>query len=56
MSISFAVFEIARGRWCARRSDGLVGGTFRDRDGAIRFARRESRNGQTVTLLPSAAR
>jgi hypothetical protein len=37
------MFEIFResGHWCARRSDGLVGGVFRDRAEAERFARME---------------
>jgi hypothetical protein len=29
------------GHWCARRSDGMVRGTFFERSDAVRFARRE---------------
>jgi len=38
----FDVFQNDHGRWCARAEDGLMAGTFFDRDAAIRFARRES--------------
>ena len=38
----FDIFRDAQGRWCARRRDGLVGGIFRDRAEAERFARMES--------------
>jgi hypothetical protein len=41
----FEVFPDAIGRWCARRIDGLVCGTFLERDGALRFARAECLNG-----------
>jgi hypothetical protein len=40
-----SVFRITRGRngrWCATSGDGMIGGTFFDRDAAIRFVRRES--------------
>ena len=40
-----SVFRIARGRngrWLATSGDGMIGGTFFDRDAAIRFVRRES--------------
>jgi hypothetical protein len=40
-----SVFRITRfrnGRWIATSGDGMIGGTFFDRDAAIRFARRES--------------
>ncbi|HEY0302022.1 MAG TPA: hypothetical protein VGC36_11835 [Rhizomicrobium sp.] len=47
----FAIFRNRAGQWCARRSDGLVFGTFRERDGALRFARRECRNGGPPTLV-----
>ena len=40
--IVFRIFPDERGRWCARTDDGLMGGTFVDRDSALRFARRES--------------
>ena len=38
----FRIFPDQRGRWCARSDDGLMGGTFVDRESALRFARRES--------------
>jgi hypothetical protein len=37
----FEIFRDGGGHWCARRSDGLVGGVFRDRAEAERFARME---------------
>lgn len=37
----FEIFRDDAGHWCARRSDGLVGGMFRDRSEAERFARLE---------------
>src|SRR5579864_7936003 len=37
----FRLFQDDRGNWCARTDDGLVGGTFFDRQAALRFARRE---------------
>jgi len=44
----FEVFRDARGRWRARRSDGLVDGLFVDQLSAVRFARRENPDGQLV--------
>lgn len=38
----FDVFRDRRGRWRARRRDGLVEGWFTARIDAVRFARRES--------------
>lgn len=38
----YRVHQDANGHWCAISSDGMTGGTFFDRDSAIRFARRES--------------
>ena len=38
----FSVLPTADGRWCAKREDGLVAGTFFGREDAIRFARSES--------------
>jgi hypothetical protein len=49
-----SVFEIkheAGGLWRARRKDGLVEGRFRDREGAVRFARREQPGRQGVILF-----
>jgi hypothetical protein len=37
----FSVFRDLKGRWCARRADGLVGGLFREKEAALRFVRRE---------------
>ena len=37
----FEIFRDDGGHWCARRQDGLVGGVFRDRAEAERFARLE---------------
>jgi hypothetical protein len=39
--MSFEIFHDSAGHWCARRCDGLVCGTFRERRDAERFARRE---------------
>jgi hypothetical protein len=38
----FEVFQDRKGRWRARRNDGLVDGLFVDQLSAIRFARREN--------------
>ncbi|MEJ0040738.1 MAG: hypothetical protein WDM81_00260 [Rhizomicrobium sp.] len=40
----FQIFRNRVGRWCARRADGLVSGTFFHREAALRFARRECRD------------
>jgi hypothetical protein len=42
---TFEVFRDGRGRWRARRSDGLVEGLFLDQLSAVRFARRENPGG-----------
>jgi hypothetical protein len=42
---TFEVFRDTRGRWRARRSDGLVEGLFLDQLSAVRFARRENPGG-----------
>jgi hypothetical protein len=44
----FEVFRDARGRWRARRDDGLVDGLFVDQRSAVRFARRENPNGSLL--------
>ena len=44
----FEVFRDTRGRWRARRSDGLVEGLFLDQLSAVRFARRENPGGQLL--------
>jgi len=46
----FEIFHEPAGLWRIRRSDGLVEGRFRDRQGAVRFARREN-PGERVTIL-----
>ena len=38
----FEIFRDRRGRWRARRSDGLIDGLFVDQLSAVRFARREN--------------
>jgi hypothetical protein len=48
------IFQIScdqTGRWHAVRSDRLVGGTFFERDAAMRFARRETRPGTMLLLV-----
>jgi hypothetical protein len=44
----FEVFRDPRGRWRARRDDGLVDGLFVDQLSAVRFARRENPNGSLL--------
>ncbi|HWY66485.1 MAG TPA: hypothetical protein VNX61_14830 [Rhizomicrobium sp.] len=44
----FEIFRDGRGRWRARRSDGLVDGLFVDQISAVRFARRESPDGRLL--------
>lgn len=39
---SFRIFSDGRGHWCAHKNDGMVAGTFVNRDAAIRFVRKES--------------
>ena len=46
----FRIYRTEIGRWCARTSDGSVGGTFFDRAAALRFAEREG-DGARVQLL-----
>jgi hypothetical protein len=51
---SETVFEIFRnriGRWCARRADGLVVGTFFERGDALNFARRQCRTPSFLELI-----
>jgi len=47
---AFQIFRNGLGRWCARRADGLVCGTFFNRDAALCFARRECRGRVTLTF------
>ena len=37
----FRIYRTEIGRWCARSLDGAIGGTFFDREAALRFAERE---------------
>ncbi|MEI9990620.1 MAG: hypothetical protein WDM86_11330 [Rhizomicrobium sp.] len=46
----FQIFRNRIGRWCARRADGMVCGTFFQREAALRFARRECRGGGALRL------
>ncbi len=39
---TFEVFRDSIGHWCARRRDGLVNGTFFEREAALRFVRHEN--------------
>ena len=48
---TFAIFPDGLGHWCARRFDGLVNGTFVDRETAIRFVRREARHNRNVVYF-----
>jgi hypothetical protein len=48
---TFEIFHEPAGLWRIRRIDGLVEGRFVDRNGAIRFARRENRGGQVAILF-----
>jgi hypothetical protein len=49
--VTFELFRDQAGHWCARRADGRVGGTFFERDAAVRFARRECRDGSALILI-----
>jgi hypothetical protein len=48
---TFEIFRDRIGHWCARRADGMVFGTFFEREAAIKFARRESHDGASPRLL-----
>jgi hypothetical protein len=52
---AFELFRNRIGRWCARRVDGLVFGTFFEREAAIHFARRECRDAKSLRLIDPAA-
>ena len=41
-TVTFRIYRDQAGRWCARKGDGLVAGTFFDHEAALRFAKRES--------------
>ncbi|MEI9993782.1 MAG: hypothetical protein WDM91_04235 [Rhizomicrobium sp.] len=47
----FTIYRDAFGHWCARRADGLVGGTFREREAALRFVRHESRGAMMPAII-----
>jgi hypothetical protein len=51
VAFAFEIFRDRVGHWCARRTDGKVGGTFLERDGALRFARRECWNSSKLVLI-----
>jgi len=54
---SITAFELFRnriGRWCACRVDGLVFGTFFEREAAIHFACRKCRNAKLLRLIDLA--
>jgi hypothetical protein len=46
----FRIYRNEAGRWCARKGDGLVAGTFFDHESALRFAKRESYGTQLQCL------
>ena len=48
---AFEIFHDGIGHWCARRVDGLVLGTFFERDSAVHFARRECRDPSLLRLI-----
>jgi hypothetical protein len=52
----FRIEQQASGRWCVNSADGMTGGTFFERDAAIRFARRESVGGTVLVLIERAQR
>lgn len=47
----FEIFCNQIGRWCARRADGMVFGTFFERADALHFARRECRDARKLRLI-----
>ena len=51
----FEIFRDQIGHWCARRTDGMVCGTFFERDAAVRFARRECRDESLLVLIMKSA-
>jgi hypothetical protein len=55
LKMSFEIFRDKIGHWCARRADGKVGGTFLERDAAVRFARRECRDASLLVLIMRSA-
>ena len=55
LKVTFEIFRDKIGHWCARRTDGKVGGTFLERDAAVRFARRECRDESMLVLIMRSA-
>ena len=55
LKISFEIFRDQIGHWCARRTDGMVCGTFFERDAAVRFARRECRDESLLVVILRSA-
>jgi hypothetical protein len=49
----FCVFPDGHGHWCACKDDGMVAGTFFNRDAALRFARAESEYWSAWSALKS---
>ena len=47
------LYQTAQGRWCVSSADGLTGGTFFDREQALRFARREGGGTPILMLNPA---
>ena len=52
----FRIEQQASGRWFMNSADGMTGGTFFERDAAIRFARRESVGVPVLVLIEQAQR
>ena len=52
----FRIQQQASGRWCVNSADGMTGGTFFERDAAIRFARRESVGVPVLVLIEQEQR
>jgi hypothetical protein len=50
---AFEIFRNRIGQWCARRADGLVFGTFLERDAALHFARAECSDVSLLRLIVS---
>jgi hypothetical protein len=52
----FRIQQQASGRWRVNSADGMTGGTFFERDAAIRFARRESVGVPVLVLIEQEQR
>jgi hypothetical protein len=53
---AFEIFRNRVGRWCVRRADGLVSGTFFERGSAIQFARLECGDAALLRLTATSPR